>query len=91
MPTKNKPKRKPAKPIDLKRTRAALAVFDAAGGTWEATPTRSSEEVMEAAREALAVAFAADTANRNDAEDVRKFALSLAGITVIRRMCAGVK
>jgi hypothetical protein len=73
---------------DLTRTRAALAVFDAAGDAWEAKPTQATQEVMESAREALASAFAADTADKNDAATVRDFVLSLAGMTFVRRMLA---
>jgi DNA-binding FadR family transcriptional regulator len=92
MPMPNKTKRV-QKPLSLKRTKAALTVFDAAADAWEAKFkfNDTATEVMEAARESLAVAFASEVADRNDAAQVREFALSLAGMTMIRRLCGVVK
>lgn len=77
----------PQPPLDLTRTRAALAAYDAAGEFLEAATTQAEAtavaEAYEAARAAVGDAFAADTADRNRPEVAR-----LAGVEWIRALVA---
>jgi hypothetical protein len=75
-------------PLDLTRTRAALAAWRAAGDAFDRSWTQARADALDAAREALGVAFARDTADRNDFEVVRDFVGCLAGLDFVRRLCA---
>lgn len=83
--------RSKGRPLDVTRTRAALAAFDRVGDQFDADPSALNIARLDEAREQVGVAFAADTADRNDANDVREFVQCLAGLTFVRRICAGVK
>jgi hypothetical protein len=79
---------KPAKPLDLTRTAAALAAYDAAGDAFDKYPSQGNITALECARLDLAHAFADDTADRNDRATVLGFVQSLVGMTFVRRMVA---
>jgi len=81
-------KTRQVKPLDLARTRAALAEFDRVGDEFDADFCPENSERLDAARLRLANAFAEDTADRNDRAVVRDFVLCMRGLTFVRRLCA---
>jgi hypothetical protein len=80
------------RPLDLARTRAALAAYDAADA---AIDTASDADVEAAfaradeARRALGSAYADDTADRNDRATVESFVMCAAGLSFVRHMVTG--
>lgn len=81
-------KARKVRPLDLTRTRAALAEFDRVGDEFDADFCPENMERLDAARLKLASAFAEDTADRNDRDVVRDFVLCLRGLAFVRRLCA---
>jgi len=57
--------------LDLSRTRAALTQHDAAGATFDESPSDESLAALTLAEEAVRDAFALDTADRNDPAVIR--------------------
>lgn len=79
--------------LDLTRTRASLAAFDAAGENLEdintAADLAAALKARDDAQTAIGDAFAEDTADRNDADIARRVPMCIAGILYIRQLCSG--
>lgn len=82
-------------PLNLAATAAALEAFDAAGQRMDDARTVGESiaalAAYEAAREAVGLAFADATADRNDRKDVIEFTRCGAGLAFVRRTVADAK
>jgi len=72
-------------PLDLTRTRAALAAYDAALVAFDEAATVEDLAPLQAAESAVGEAFALDTADRNDPAVARD-----TGVHWLRRLAATV-